>query len=84
MSIGTKEAVESGQYDDEYLRQAGVMSNYRKQLENLLGQAHISYTEQCENCPTTLSLKAFAEKRKQAPGKPSAKAVKEATVSTET
>ena len=84
MEIGTKEAVESGQYDDEYLKQAGVMSNYRKKLEDLLGQAHTSYAEECVNCPTTLSLKAFAEQRKQAAGKKSTGAVEETGVNTET
>jgi hypothetical protein len=84
MLIGTKDAVETGKYDDEYLQQAGAMSTYRKKLEDLLGQAHVSYSEECANCPTTLSLKAFTEKRKQAAGKESTKAIKEATTKTET
>jgi hypothetical protein len=84
MLIGTKEAVESGQYDEEYLEYAGVMSRYRKKLEEILGQAHTSYTEECKNCPTTLSLKAFAEQRKAAVGKKNTGAVEEAAVNTET
>jgi len=84
MTIGTKEAVESGKHDQEYLEYAGVVSNYRKQLEELLGQAHISYTEQCKDCPTTLNLKTFIEKRKKEASKKSTKAVEEATVTTET
>lgn len=84
MLIGTKEAVESGQYDEEYLDQAGAMSNYRKKLEELLGQAHVSYSEQCENCPTTLNLKAFAEKKQAAAARKTAKAAEKAAAITET
>jgi hypothetical protein len=84
MLIGTKEVVESGQHDEEYLEYAGVMSRYRKSLEDLLGQVSVSYSEQCKDCPTTLNLKTFIEKRKQADVKKTNKAVEEATVSTDT
>jgi hypothetical protein len=83
MQIGAKTAVESGKYDDIYLDQAGIMSTYRKKLENLLGQAHTSYATQCKDCPTTLNLKAFIEKRKATDAKKSAKAVQEAAANTE-
>jgi len=35
IDIGSLEAVESGQYDQEYLREAGKASNFRKEFERL-------------------------------------------------
>lgn len=38
MEIGTSEAVKSGRYDNEYLTQAGTISQYRKQIQALLSE----------------------------------------------
>lgn len=65
MEIGTKEMVMSGEHDEEYLQQAGLVSSYRKQLETVLGQTRTTFKEHCKDCPTTLSLKEFV-KQKQA------------------
>ena len=84
MKIGTKEAVVSGEYDNEYLELAGTMSQYRKKLEVLLGQAHTSYSTECKNCPSTLDLKAFIKNKQTAAAGKSAKAVGNNLSNTET
>jgi hypothetical protein len=83
MQIGTKEAVESGQYDDEFLEKAGVMSRYRKKLEDLLGHTHVSYSQQCATCPSTLDLKAFIKKKETVVGKKNTESIEESTVNIE-
>ena len=84
MTIGTKQAVESGRYDDEYLSQSGAVSNYRKQLEDLLGQSHTSYAVQCATCPSTLNLKEFIDKRNTAEARRESGVDKKAEVTSET
>jgi len=57
ISIGTLQAVNSGKYNDEYLRQAGIASKYRKEIERLKGE--------CRTCPTMVDLKKFLEDRQK-------------------
>ena len=55
IEIGNLEAVNSGNYDEEYLRQAGQISSYRKQVEKM----------RCGTCGEALkTLKEHMEKRK--------------------
>lgn len=57
VEIGNLEAVSSGLHDEEYLRQAGQMSSYRKQVEKMrVG---------CEPCGEALkTLREHLEKRR--------------------
>ena len=55
IEIGNLEAVNSGNYDEEYLRQAGQISTYRKQVEKM----------RCGTCGEALkTLKEYMGKRK--------------------
>jgi hypothetical protein len=68
VDIGTLDAVQSGKYDDEYLRQAGTASNYRKTLEKILAEFKKSHREQCATCPPGLDMKKFIDRhRKERP-----------------
>lgn len=53
VQIGTLDAVNSGKYDEEYLKYAGAVSSFRKQVE--LG---------CEPCDRMGSLHEYIERRK--------------------
>lgn len=57
VEIGTASAVKSGRYDAEYLEQAGIISNYRKQIETLLSE--------CKECDEMQDLAAFIRERRQ-------------------
>lgn len=65
VQIGTLSAVNSGKYDDEYLQQAGVMSAFRKQVNEMMA-GHPDTSEHRESCPRCreLDLKAFRERQK--------------------
>ena len=65
MDIGTLDAVQSGEYDAEYLAQAGNASNIRKQLESMLAELRKTYKQECATCPSLTSLKDFMQKRRE-------------------
>lgn len=55
MAIGTAQAVESGEYDEVYLQEAGTASAFRKQIQKEL--------EGCTHCNDLNDLKKFLELR---------------------
>lgn len=50
MEIGTLEAVQSGQYDAEYLQHSGVVSNLRKSLDKMYAEVKSGSTPGCPEC----------------------------------
>lgn len=64
MEIGTATAVKSGRYDDEYVRVAGIVSNYRKKIDKLLAE--------CEHCDEIQDLATFIRQRRQGQSPPKA------------
>lgn len=60
IDIGTMVAVKSGQYDNEYLEMAGVMSNYRKKITQLIAE--------CETCGKMEDLATFIRERRKQSG----------------
>lgn len=75
MEIGSLEAVESGQHDQEYLREAGTASNFRKEFERLyselkseksqISEKKSEKSEQpCPECATLEELRSWLDKRR--------------------
>lgn len=50
MEIGTVDAVKSGQYDAEYLKHSGVISNFRKSVEKMLAEVKSGSSPGCPEC----------------------------------
>jgi hypothetical protein len=65
VDIGGLDAVLSGKFDDEYLRQAGTASNYRKALEKMLAEFKKSHRQQCETCPSVLDMRKFIDRQRK-------------------
>jgi hypothetical protein len=69
MDIGTINQVLSGNYDTEYLEQAGTASNYRKQAERMLSEIGVSTGESCPTCEEAReSIRQFIAQRKNIRG----------------
>lgn len=75
IEIGTIEDVSSGKYDEEYLREAGTGSRYRKQIDSMLAELKQAQAtvrpskeggeETCPECATLEDLRSYLAKRKQ-------------------
>ncbi len=50
MEVGTLAAVRSGEYRGEYLKHAGIISNYRKQIDRLLVENKQVGSADCPEC----------------------------------
>lgn len=65
MEMGTAEAVNSGKYDEEYLKQSGAASSLRKAFEALLAEVRPKgFRETCQECGALEDLKQWMERRK--------------------
>ena len=65
MDIGTLDAVNSGKFDEEYLKRAGAASTLRKSFEQLKTQLRPKgFSESCEECGALEDLKSFVKRRK--------------------
>ena len=64
MEIGTVSAVKSGKHDGDYLRLAGVVSDYRKKISQI--------SSECEECSQFQQLMDYKEERRsrQSPTRP--------------
>ena len=70
MQIGTLDAVVTGEYDEEYLKQAGTASDLRKVFQKLLGEAKPKgFRETCEECGALEDLKSFIKSKEAENGK---------------
>lgn len=66
IEIGTVEAVRTGLYDAEYLKSAGIISNYRKAVEKMRQELKPKELEICPECATLKELSRYMEwQRKQ-------------------
>jgi len=50
MEIGTADAVRSGQYDAEYLKHSGVVSDFRKSVDKMLAEVKSRSSSGCPEC----------------------------------
>jgi hypothetical protein len=75
MEIGTQDAVASGQYDEEYLREAGTAPKFRKGFQRLYNDAKSQNSEEaqgksekseqpCPECVTLQEVREWLEKRR--------------------
>lgn len=65
MEIGTLEAASSGQFDEQYLREAGTASTFRKQFEGIWSEVGPKgAVKPCEECVALEDLRAFLERQR--------------------
>lgn len=63
--IGTADMVASGQFDEEYLRQAGVASTLRKAFEGLAAEVRPKgFRESCAECGPVEDLREWLKRKK--------------------